>query len=586
MADAVLEISTTLARFQAEIAKIPGMTDKAAAAAAVKLATQMGKGSTKAANEAKDAVADVTKETASGIANVAKAGKLAFPAIGGLGERLKGAVEGFGALGPAGVAVGSVMAGAAVAGSIVMAGKALLDFQERAFEATKQLRELERAGVEIVSPTGIAAVEDTHWALEGVGVAADALNVTLAASLAPTMERVLVDTTALLLASEDLVSSWLSQEDVIGGLGDSMAGLARTAGELALNMGRPGIGGALIASAEAWDRYGRKVLAGAEKGLSGLEYAGRDYVAQAEEMILANRKLGDSHKGATKSAKEQKAAELDVARALDEVSKLRPKGQDLTEEQKLTNTFREQLAVLSDLERAYRGVEEVRAAVGEKRLELEKAYLAERDDMRASESAAAVAEGDAFLVERERQLAEQAALEAQYNTARLSMAASLAGSITSISADLARAQGDSELEIFRKQQRGAAIEAGINTALAISEALASAPFPYNIPAVAVASAAGLAQELAIATMEPPAYTGLDVPYASTLGTLVPVHPGESVMDRSEAETYRRQQAEPYTPDVILDGRRMAGAWARNSRRGGVAAAEQRARAGKFGHRSF
>lgn len=65
-----------------------------------------------------------------------------------------------------------------------------------------------------------------------------------------------------------------------------------------------------------------------------------------------------------------------------------------------------------------------------------------------------------------------------------------------------RAQQQAALEAFNVQKGAAMVTAAINTAVAISEANASAPYPYNIPAIIGATATGMAEELAIASSTP------------------------------------------------------------------------------------
>lgn len=77
--------------------------------------------------------------------------------------------------------------------------------------------------------------------------------------------------------------------------------------------------------------------------------------------------------------------------------------------------------------------------------------------------------------------------------------------------DGTHAQKMAALETWRTQQTMAAAEAGINTILAISQALAAAPFPANVPLVAAATASGVAQEVAIASQPPPSFDDAALP---------------------------------------------------------------------------
>ncbi len=125
-------------------------------------------------------------------------------------------------------------------------------------------------------------------------------------------------------------------------------------------------------------------------------------------------------------------------------------------------------------------------------------------------------------------------------------------------------------------------EAGINTLLAISEASTLGPAaPY---AMAAAAIQGAALEIAIASSPPPqAYTGIDIPYASPQGTPVAVHPGESVVTRSETEQNRRGAST--TVQTWIGGRQVADTVAEEVHRGGAMTAQITRRTGRLGKTS-
>jgi len=153
----------------------------------------------KEADKSTSAMDDFSKDASRGIGNVAKAGKLAFPVLGGLGERIKGAVEGFAALGPAGIAVGAAVGIAAVGSAAIGAAAGVVKLTDAAYGYIAEIKKLQSAGVSLVSPEQIENVEQAHFALEGVRAAGHAATVILASEFAPAVERVAVDTLALVL---------------------------------------------------------------------------------------------------------------------------------------------------------------------------------------------------------------------------------------------------------------------------------------------------------------------------------------------------------------------------------------------------
>ena len=146
---------------------------------------------------------------------------------------------------------------------------------------------------------------------------------------------------------------------------------------------------------------------------------------------------------------------------------------------------------------------EIEQAGRDARLALEQRYQRDKGAI-VEEGNAAIAEENASAMEKQRQM------EAEAADAQLSVAADLLGSVSSLAGSLMEA-GITESKaglkaLFGIQQGAAVAEATINTARAISNALAL-PLPPPLPQIAAVAAgvAGAAQVTAILSTPPPSF---------------------------------------------------------------------------------
>ena len=146
---------------------------------------------------------------------------------------------------------------------------------------------------------------------------------------------------------------------------------------------------------------------------------------------------------------------------------------------------------------------EIEQAGQDARLALEQRYQRDKGAI-VEEGNAAIAEENAAAMEKQRQM------EAEAADAQLSVAADLLGSVSSLAGSLMEA-GITESKaglkaLFGIQQGAAVAEATINTARAISNALAL-PLPPPLPQIAAVAAgvAGAAQVTAILSTPPPSF---------------------------------------------------------------------------------
>ena len=579
MPDAVLEISTTIARYQAEMSKLPGFTDKMAAQAAVKLATRMNKGSQEAADKAREYVNDVAKEMGKGVGDVAKAGKLAFPAIGELGEKLKGTIEAFGALGPAGIAVGVVAGLGMIVGAAYKAGSVLIDLQEAAYQDVERLHDLADAGVAVLPEGDLKRIEDAHWALEGVDVAAGALRDTLVSELSPGIERVMTDVIALTLMAidnkEKLADFGLSVLDVLEpGSGTVIRGLMAVV----------------------------RATGAAETALGYYETRLGSYFTKAKELIAANRELeqnGGKKRPEDVRWKEPAEWAERYSSALDAISKQTAEAasDEVSAQDKIIAAYNDLLIAISEIERktlaglddAMLSDDELAASKARLYEEIASAGVAAEARMYREIEALAKETADKRIAEAQRVADAEAAIAARAMDARLQIA--------TYGADFLGQIGDL---VVQNEAEGSKSGEGIQKAAAITEVIISSlaagmkaweaygDIPFVGPILAAAQDAMIAGIAGVQIGKiASAYTGIDLPYASSRGTPVLTHPGERVMDRTEADAWRRsgRQADQ-VPSILLDGRDLSRSWTRNSRRGGVTAKEQRARVGRIGQRIY
>lgn len=310
----------------------------------------------------------------------------------------------------------------------------------------------------------------------------------------------------------------------------------------------------------------------------------------AEGASAAVAALGDEIETATRKTREAADPAKEHAKALREIESIRSQSaaDTLSAEDKILDAYNNQLLALSDIGEKQAGVwDEIATAA----TAAEERMYRELDTLREEEAAKVAAAREKSLAADRAAADERIAMERRVTDAKLSIASYSADALLMLS-DLI-AQGDEE---GGKKGVAAAKVAGVakvvvdaaGAVMGSWDAYADIPFVGPILAGAqsalIAGIAGV-QSAKIAS----AYTGLDLGYSSSTGTVTPVvtHPGEmaTVHNRSEVEKASRGGSDS-VPEVMLDGRPIGRSWARQVRRGGIEAREVRARTGKLGHKRY
>lgn len=232
--------------------------------------------------------------------------------------------------------------------------------------------------------------------------------------------------------------------------------------------------------------------------------------AATEGSSKSTHKAATAHKAAAAAAKEQEDAAGKAALAEIEAD------QDLTD-QILANII---------------AVDEARATSAAKRA-AELDAQAEADRQRTSESFAA----EIAQVEELRR-ARLAAMQ-DYLTSGISAAATLAQAISDGAKEGSDAQKEAAMIAFRLNQAGSIATIGINTAEAITKAIAlfgPPPSPAGIAGITLASAIGIAQAAAVAAQPPPTFHTGGVIASNPLApdeTMIVARKGEEVRTRQD-----------------------------------------------------
>jgi hypothetical protein len=208
-----------------------------------------------------------------------------------------------------------------------------------------------------------------------------------------------------------------------------------------------------------------------------------------------------------------------------------------TEAQLLTDAYIEQTEPLLDLIDLYGMESEAGIAAMEALRDADERLTRDKQKLREEEWAAELAQRERDSEDYRRRMDERIAMEQRVADAKLSIAGYSADAMMALSDLVVR---DDE----QGNQRGVALAktAGISKVIVDAAGAvmgtwnAYADIPFIGPALAAAQTAliggiAVAQGAKIAT----AYEGIDIPYASPLGTPVIVHPGESVVDRTKTE---------------------------------------------------
>ena len=215
----VFTISGDVSKYASELAKLPGITEKQASEAAIKMGAQFAKAQNSVSKNAKKAAEDTGKAFSEAADNLGeKAGKIrgALDLLApGTGE-LAGAIADFAdaavVLGP--VAGGIAAIGVAVAAPIAavsLLDGALIKLAFSADESLEKLKGFEAIGSDFYPAIPAATLES----FKNLSASADALSsigehlsVILAASVAPAVEHVTDIVVGMALVTADMIEKW------------------------------------------------------------------------------------------------------------------------------------------------------------------------------------------------------------------------------------------------------------------------------------------------------------------------------------------------------------------------------------------
>lgn len=201
-----LEIIGSIAQAQKEFAKIPGMTESAAAKAALawaknqeKMRTEAEKTARKVAKEMDEAARDAGKS----FDHMKRIGE---KSLGGIVGDISDVGESLMALGPAArLAAGGMLAIGGTGAAIAGAAAAIVALERAALDSVKALTEVK--SMELITEEQIDRVKEANIALDTVGLMAQKLAFDLAAELAPEVKRVSIAVADLAFKLSDLYTS-------------------------------------------------------------------------------------------------------------------------------------------------------------------------------------------------------------------------------------------------------------------------------------------------------------------------------------------------------------------------------------------
>lgn len=612
MSGYVFSISGDVAKYAQEVGKVPGMTDKAAAAAALKMGQHFAKMQDKAAKEAEKAAkksAESFEKSAGEIGGSAAKLKgaldLLAPGAGGLAGIVNDLADAAEVLGPelGAVAAGAVVLTGAIVGPIAGATALAAAFTQASFTAEKNLESLQgfkRIGSDFYPSIPASTLESfkalaaSQDALASIG---DRLSVVIGANVAPSVERAADVVIGLALESEKLVENWMQGESLFESLAtgtislfaqalllplkplvrlnEGIIALADFAGiklsdsfresneSLAKFVNGEGalkLGAMAVSAIETSDAYHKMGTA-----LDGVAATGSRFIASQRRATAADEGAAEAAKAATEAKKKQ--AEQYKA--------------ELAEEEKAQESFKGGLLSLQQAEKAaataqLSGVAAVKQGQNDALAALQATYQATLeqaggDQQRLQAIQAYEAAKAQITLEWERKLteAEKAELKKREDDQKAALdkqkalIASYASSGASLFGSMADAAGmvmdaidpkkhkGAFMAAFAAQKAAAVAQATINTITAISNALAL-PLPPPAPQLAAVAAgiAGGVQVAKIASAPPPKFHGGTM-YASPAGAL---RAGEfaATLERGEIVVDRHTAARPGVREAVAN----------------------------------
>lgn len=590
----VFKIGGSIADYASELAKIPGVTDKAAATAALKMGAQFARMEADAAKKAKGAAKEVGnafgaatdgvgKDLSDLAKNVAK-----VSGFGELGEKVGALGEAFAVVvSPAGLAAAAVggfaiAAAGAVAGSaalVVGLGQTVLASDE-ALARLEQFKAIGSDFFPAIPPDRLQAIKDANASLDALASIGDHLTVAIGSNVAPAFAEAGKAAAGLALAASQVFEGFIKGQSIVHALAvgvgaglsyaltlplepmailkDAMGDLIRLSGkevpaalqgnELALIRLNAANGESLASAVDSAFAYSG--LGGVWDGLVG---KGGAIIATQEKATAAQKGSANAAKGA---AEAQKKAAASYASDLSEEEKAQQAfGAGIAslaaETKKASDAQLSGLAAvkqarvddLAALQATYQATL-AQAGGDQQRLMAIQAYEAAKFQIVAEyegKITAAQAAEEAIRVKAAQDAtAKQSADVNAYAQAASSTLSTLSGSFGQLLQSIdPKGHEEAYMAIWAAQKAAAIASAAVNAALAVSYALGSAPPPANFVLAAAAGVAGAINVGTIAASPPPKFHAGTM-FASPSGGMAPdefaatLQRGEIVVDRQTA----------------------------------------------------
>ena len=521
-----IEITARLDKFRTEMAKIPDIGGKEAKALTAQLSKEI-KAATKAAEDAArsakggkagfDALGDAAGKAGSNTMKLAGAASMVTPA---LGEMTRNAGDAFDVLEVLGTLPGPLAAGlgalTVVLGTGALAWKVYNADAQEAARISAEVRDAQARLAPILDATRQASID--------LDEATGKLNETQAQQ------------------ARDQLAAWSQLQAATSETRKKIQGLQadqQSFGTVAVDT--------LESIIPAWTPLGyvlRKTTTDSEDlkvemdALGGVIADGQD---KTKALVEIQNKETEALKRNTAAAKENADARMSFE---DQVFALRES----------------QAAKEADRQRAIR--------------EANNGYLIEAAEVEAKVQAEITKAHEEESAKRADIAKKEAEAQQRYAVSAVQGSADLMGAISSLAANvqdgMTKEQKEAAKVLFGVQLAAGIAQATINAALAVSEATASAPYPYNIPAIAAATVAGAANVAAIASTPAPTFSDTPGPVMAGNGvgrTSVNVSAGDMVV-ASRTREGLRAQVDPYArrtdgANVTVINRRTFGATVRD-----------------------
>ena len=561
--DYTLNVTATIKDYEKRLADIPGVTEKESRKAAMALHRELLKGQRLANQAAKKAAQEAANNwkqageealQAAGDASKARGALSLFSAAGGeaagvlndladAGEGLSGVVGALpGLMTPAGAAIGAVTV--AVAGGLAywkLSNKEQETATRRAKEAAEAYRELRpvldgiaEAELRIAVATGRmdeAQAAELRTRREGLKLFND--------STKGVQDRQAELRKELGSTSVALVDQARAMSDAAGPFGfmhRTLLGLARGSEEVNADLAAQN---ALLTDASSKVQTWTKAQIEANAAEKGAADAKERSTRASRALTAAERAEAEAAETLAKARAAQEAADAFGARL-----------------KAIEDSQRRASAIVAEATRsegdAFAKLEAEKTAKLDAYMEAAKAAAYDRAQIAADTATIELAYERRAGEERARIAEEEAQRRTDAAAAQVASYGDMLGSLASIAGTVSEANSKHDkkamLAAWQAQQAFALAQAGVNTALAISNALTTTPAPLAAAAAVAAGLAGAAQVAAIANAEPPqlAHRGETYVMPDRPGPMEVdrrVRPGEAIVPMQGADMLGRDRIE-------------------------------------------